>query len=124
LIRAVNMVDAALSTHGLPPFYADPCPHVSLMWAPGDVQRQLEALVSELAPAPAPELRQSRQGEGDDNGHGGVSSGSGGSRSRDISAGKALAWTAAVRRVVCRVSGHPEFTVWGRHEGGLAPPPL
>ena len=45
LVRAIRMVDAALSTHELPVFYADPRPHVSLMWAPGDVEERLNAVV-------------------------------------------------------------------------------
>ena len=88
-------MDAALAPAGCPPFYANPAPHVSALWAPGDVRAEVDAAIArERASDPDP----NREGEG-----GGAS------------------WTARVGRAVCRVSGFPEFTVWGRPPAGSLP---
>ena len=96
LIGAIGAVDAALSAHGCPTFYADPALHVSLMWAPGDVRQTLESTLTEMC------------GEG-----GGV-----------VGPPAGVSWRVRVNRVVCRVSGLPEQTVWARYEGQLAAPVL
>ena len=63
--------------------------------APGDVRAEVDAAIArERASDPDP----NREGEG-----GGAS------------------WTARVGRAVCRVSGFPEFTVWGRPPAGSLP---
>jgi len=91
----VRAVDAALAPAGCPPFYAHPAPHVSALWAPGDVRAEVDAAIArERASDPDP----NREGEG-----------------------ARASWTARVGRAVCRVSGFPEFTVWGRPPAGSLP---
>jgi hypothetical protein len=57
----VRAVDAALAPAGCPPFYANPAPHVSALWAPGDVRAEVDAAIArERASDPDP----NREGEG------------------------------------------------------------
>ena len=48
----IAAVDAALRAKGHPTFYADPKPHASVMWAPGNVSRALRKIVSETKGSP------------------------------------------------------------------------
>lgn len=45
--RAVRAVDAVFRRHGLPTFYAEPRPHVSVAWVPGDALERLEAVLKQ-----------------------------------------------------------------------------
>jgi len=61
LIRAINAVSAAFKLHGLPGYYENPRPHVSIAWCLGDKAAALEAaLVRPAAAAALEELRVAR----------------------------------------------------------------
>jgi len=95
---AYSAVDAVLTRGGYPRFHDDPKPHASVAFAPGDVEAELVEAIKELC----------FDGAKEEN-----------------------AWNAAVSgiatrcsRVVCKVSGAPGVTVWGRAEGELPPPDI
>ena len=95
---AYSAVDAVLTRGGYPRFHDDPKPHASVAFAPGDVEAELVEAIRELC----------FDGAKEEN-----------------------AWNAAVSgittrcsRVVCKVSGAPGVTVWGRAEGELPPPDI
>ena len=97
----VPLVLGALScgeTVGALAWLDDPKPHASVAFAPGDVEAELVEAIKELC----------FDGAKEEN-----------------------AWNAAVSgittrcsRVVCKVSGAPGVTVWGRAEGELPPPDI
>jgi hypothetical protein len=69
---------------GLPLYYRDPQPHVSLAWAPGDVREQLRGALDEM---------HSEQG------------------SKEVGDGD-YCWVTRLRRVTCLV-GCRFWNVWG-----------
>lgn len=48
LSNLITTVDQAFSVHGLPTFYQNPRPHISVAWALGDVITELSSLCEEL----------------------------------------------------------------------------
>jgi hypothetical protein len=85
-------VDAALASRGHAPFYDDPDPHVSVLWAPledGARLGDVEAAARDVSPG--------------------------------TPAGTGFRFETRVEKVVCRVSGFPDTTVWGRP--ATLPPP-
>ena len=58
LLALIAAVDRAFATHGLPPFYPDPRPHVSVAWVLGDGSRpQLAAAALDAGARPVPGMR-------------------------------------------------------------------
>ena len=100
--ETVRAVDAALASRGHARFYDDPDPHVSVLWAPLEAAAAARLGVVEAAARD-------------------VSRGTEGPASRGADAGTGFRFETRVDKVVCRVSGFPETTVWGR-PGALPPP--
>ena len=100
--ETVRAVDAALASRGHARFYDDPDPHVSVLWAPLEAAAAARLGVVEAAARD-------------------VSRGTEGPASRGADAGTGFRFETRVDKVVCRVSGFPETTVWGR-PGSLPPP--
>ena len=99
-VETVRAVDAALASRGHAPFYDDPDPHVSVLWAPLEDAERLSVVEAAARD---------------------VSQGTETSASPGTSAGTRFRFETRVDKVVCRVSGFPETTVWGR-PGSLPPP--
>ena len=98
--ETVRAVDAALASRGHAPFYDDPDPHVSVLWAPledGARLGDVEAAARDVSP------------------------GTRAHASPGTPAGTGFRFETRVEKVVCRVSGFPETTVWGRP--ATLPPP-
>eukprot|EP00850_Spirogloea_muscicola_P008901 SM000048S16613 [mRNA] locus=s48:686658:687960:+ [translate_table: standard] len=86
--RQVAAVDHCYKLHGLPGFYEEPRPHISLAWAADDLVDRLAELASRL----------NAQGvQGDVN--------------RGSLAGPSLRWTSDVTQVICKV-GQRTYIVW------------
>ena len=98
--ETVHAVNAALAARGHAPFYDDPDPHVSVLWAPLEDAARLGVVEAAARD---------------------VSQGTGTPASPGTSAGTRFRFETRVDKVVCRVSGFPETTVWGR-PGSLPPP--
>ncbi|XP_020263337.1 U6 snRNA phosphodiesterase, partial [Asparagus officinalis] len=50
--RQIRVVDEIYRLHGLPEFYKNPRPHISLVWAPGHISVGLKKVVAELDRVP------------------------------------------------------------------------
>ncbi|GAB4814138.1 hypothetical protein N2152v2_001184 [Parachlorella kessleri] len=50
LLRAIDGTSQAFRMHGLPPFYAEPRPHISVAWLLGDCEQQLAAALQSSPP--------------------------------------------------------------------------
>ena len=98
--ETIHAVNAALAARGHAPFYDDPDPHVSVLWAPLEDAARLGVVEAAARD---------------------VSQGTETSASPGTSAGTRFRFETRVDKVVCRVSGFPETTVWGR-PGSLPPP--
>jgi hypothetical protein len=98
--ETIHAVNAALAARGHAPFYDDPDPHVSVLWAPLEDAERLSVVEAAARD---------------------VSQGTETSASPGTSAGTRFRFETRVDKVVCRVSGFPETTVWGR-PGSLPPP--
>ena len=92
---AYSAVDAALTRCGYPRFHDDPKPHASVAFAPGDVEAELVDAIK---------LCLDEKTENAWNAAGEI--------------------TTRCSRVVCKVSGAPGVTVWGRAECELPPPDI
>lgn len=46
--KQIHMVDEVYRLHGLPEFYKNPRPHISLVWALGDVSSILKQAIKEM----------------------------------------------------------------------------
>jgi hypothetical protein len=92
---AYSAVDAALTRCGYPRFHDDPKPHASVAFAPGDVEAELVDVIK---------LCLDEKTENAWNAAGEI--------------------TTRCSRVVCKVSGAPGVTVWGRAECELPPPDI
>uniref|UniRef100_A0ACD5YV88 Uncharacterized protein n=1 Tax=Avena sativa TaxID=4498 RepID=A0ACD5YV88_AVESA len=46
--KQIHMVDEVYRLHGLPEFYKNPRPHISLVWALGDVSSKLKQAIKEI----------------------------------------------------------------------------
>ena len=101
-VETVNAVDMALVSRGHAPFYDDPDPHVSVLWAP----------LEDAVPRRFGEIEAAARD---------VSRGTGPPPSPGTNAGTRFRFETRVDRVVCCVSGFSETTVWGR-PGALPPP--
>ncbi|WIA37444.1 hypothetical protein OEZ86_014367 [Tetradesmus obliquus] len=52
VLRMIRQVDAAFTLHGLPEFYENPVPHVTLAWAPGDQAQVLQQWLDSFQHSP------------------------------------------------------------------------
>ena len=94
-LATVHDIDTTLTSKGYPPFYENPKPHVSVLWAPGDIADKVELAVRDAL------------------GTGTNSS----SVSPGISPGiHSFDWqfNVDVSKITCHISGKPGVTVWGR----------
>ncbi|XP_078148236.1 U6 snRNA phosphodiesterase-like protein [Carex rostrata] len=48
ITQQINVVDEVYRLHGLPEFYKDPRPHISLLWGPGDIRNNLMQAVVQI----------------------------------------------------------------------------
>jgi len=102
-LNAVHAVDAALVSRNHPPFYGNPKPHVSIMWAPGDVAAEVASAArtvfaeTAFAGTAGTEPKAAFPGTEPE------------SRPRSE-------WCVDIRvkKVVCKISGFSGHTVWGR----------
>ncbi|KAG2444955.1 hypothetical protein HXX76_001691 [Chlamydomonas incerta] len=122
VVGLVRAVDGAFAAHGLPTFYEDPLPHVSVGWLVGDQRARIQAAVDKFNKQhqQAPAKAHSRPAAG-----AAEPGAAGAAGSRDAAAGAQPPGAAAfslgpwqASRAVC-VVGQREYEVWR----AAAPPP-
>ncbi|GFR39692.1 hypothetical protein Agub_g168 [Astrephomene gubernaculifera] len=112
----IRRVDTAFKQHGLPPFYEEPLPHVSVGWLAGDQRSRIDAALQRLRgtsspsppPPPPPSQPASQQQQQQ--------------KERGQELGKAAASACGKETVVCSfqvsravcVVGQREYEVWRR----------